>query len=357
MPPRSRESRQTLGKAAPGVMDRSVYPNLGEKREAVLVGPGRGLDNAAISLPDGGVMILTVDPVSMIPAVGARVSAWLSVHLIASDITASGVDPEFAAFSYNFPPEVSAAQRDAYLRSVGDECKRLGIAIVGGNTGSYPGSRFTVIGAGTMLGASQEGAFVTPAMAMPGDSILMTKHAAIEATASLASSFPGLVAGEVGDSAAARARAMLKLCTTVGDAQAARKVGLGTEGITSMHDATEGGILGALDEMSSASGRAFAVDPGKIPVSSEAASVCSLFGLNPLETMSEGALLITCRPQRVEELLKTMRRGGGPVTLIGSVGRGHGLLLSGRDGRTRAFRPGPDGYWGAYERASSSGSA
>ncbi len=296
-------------------------------------------------------MIITTDPMSVIPAIGARLSAWLSVHLIASDLTASGIDPEFATFSYNFPREMPDSARKEYLRSTGDECERLGIAIVGGNTGTYPGAGFTVIGAGTMFGLSAEGGFVTPEMAREGDAVLVTKHAAIEATASLAYSFPRAVAREAGAGIGERARGMMRLCSTVTDARVARKAGLGRGGVTSMHDATEGGVLGALDEMASASGKKFVVEPTEIPVSPEAASVCRCFGIDPLRTMGEGALLVTCSPTRVQALKRLMLEAGIPIREIGRVEEGEGVILSAPGRRGTRFRPAPDGYWIAYVRA------
>jgi len=333
-------------------MERAVYGNLGGRTSKVVVGPGRGLDNAVVALGGGHVMVVTVDPVSAVPALGMGLSAWLSVHLIASDLTASGTDPEFATFSYNFPPTMGAPEREEFVRSVGAECRRLGITIVAGNTGSYPGGGFTVIGAGTMFGFATSKGYVTPSMARVGDAVLMTKHAAIEATASLAYSFPKLLAARAGKDTMTRACTMVRFCTTVRDAREARKAGLGRSGVTSMHDATEGGVLGALDEMAYASRKAFVVDERRIPISAEAELVCASFGIDPLRTMGEGALLLTCRPERIPVLQRIMSRAGIPIKQVGQVEKGKGLFLSHRGGGGLRFKPRPDRYWMAYERAS-----
>jgi hydrogenase expression/formation protein HypE len=339
------------GKARKDFMERVVYDSLGMESKKVLVGPGQGLDNAVVSAGSGRVMILTVDPMSAIPAIGMRLSAWLSVHLIASDFTTSGADPEFASFSYNFPGRMTEQQKEEYVRSVGKECRRLGIAISAGHTGSYPGGGFTVIGSGSMFGFASRGGFVTPAMAGEGDTVLMTKSAAIEATMTLALSFPRHLGRKLGTGVAHRAGSLLKLCTTVEDARAARREGVGKGGVTSMHDATEGGVLGALGEMAQASGRAFMVDPLKIPVSKEADSVCREFGLDPLRTMGEGALLITCAPGRVEGLRRRMSREGIQLAQIGAVAKGSGLWLF-LGGRLRKAKPsGQDRFWAAYDSA------
>ena len=332
-------------------MERAVYSSLGRPSRKLLVGPGIGLDNGIVSIGKGRVMILTVDPISAIPSFGMRLSAWLSVHLIASDYTTSGRNPEYATFSYNFPTQMISADREEYLRSIGKECRSLRIAIAGGHTGSYPGGGFTVIGAGTMLGFATGGEYVTPSMARVGDSILMTKHAAIEATGSLALSFPMQLEKKIGRRVTSRACRLLHLCTTVEDARTATRVGIGRNGVTSMHDATEGGVLGGLAEMAVASARRFEVDLAKVPVSTEAMKVCAAFGLDPLATMGEGALLLTCRPEKVPELGRKMTRAGIPVSQIGIVKKeGHGLRLY-RDGFATAYRPRPDGYWAAYDLA------
>ena len=331
-------------------MERVVYPQLGSPSRKMRVGPGRGLDNGVITIGNGQVVIVTVDPVSAIPRFGMKLSGWLSVHLIASDLTSSGIDPEFAIFSYNFPPIMTSYEREEYIRAIGAECKELGIAIAAGHTGTYPGGGYTVIGSGTMIGFAKEGRYLTPAMARVGDRILMTKHAAIEAAASLALSFPEQVERKVGPAIARRAKSLIELCTTVEDARTARRTGLGAQGVTTMHDATEGGVLGALDEMAGASRKGFEVDATKIPVSSEAAAVCRAFGLDPLVTMSEGALLMTCRPGRVGDVKKRLKRSGIVVSEIGGVGEGEGLMVS-RGGRSVRFRSGQDRYWTAYEKA------
>ena len=131
-----RTDARPFGKAPDDVM-KVAYRNLGAVRRGVLRGPRRGLDNAVLSLPGGKVMILTTDPVSMVPALGAKLSAWLSVHLIASDYTTSGVSPQYASFTFNFP--ATMADTDTYLENVGRACREIGVSIVAGQfTASCP---------------------------------------------------------------------------------------------------------------------------------------------------------------------------------------------------------------------------
>jgi hydrogenase maturation factor len=344
-----------MGKADPEFMKEVVYASLGKKSEELVIGPRKGSDNAAIAVSGDRIMILTVDPVSIVPSLGMKLSAWLSVHLIASDYTTSGLRPEYATFSFNFPPKLSEADREEYVRSTGEECRRLGITIAAGHTGSYPGAGFTVIGAGSMFGFGRRGGFVDPSMARSGDAILMTKQAGIEATASLALSFPRHIERRVGRHNASRARKLVRSCSTVADAFAAARIGLGRGGVTSMHDATEGGVLGGLEEMASASGAAFHIDEDKIYVSEEVEAVCAAFGLDPLSSLSEGTLLVTCNPVRLDDLRQEFDGLGIPIWEIGSVRHGAGLWVTKGNGRPKRVKPGADRYWAAYGDAISAG--
>jgi hydrogenase expression/formation protein HypE len=343
-----------LGKAAPDFMEKVVFKNLGYSSESVKVGPGIGLDNGVVNLGKGRSLVVTVDPVSAVPAIGMKTSAWLSVHLVASDFTTSGARPQYATLSYNFPPDMSASDAETYVRAVGKECRRLGISIVGGHTGSYKGGDFTVIGACTMLGICGDREYVVPSMAEHGDMIYMTKHAAIETTAYLAWSFPNYLSRTVGASVTNRAKGMIKLCTTVRDAVTAAKVGLRKKGVTSMHDVTEGGVLGSLREMASASGRAFVVRADRIPVSLQARRVCSVFGIDPLTSLGEGSLLITCKPGTSRRLERLMWKAGIKVTVIGAVTKGEGLWVS-KGAKPRRWKATEDGYWKAYAASANRG--
>ncbi len=111
------------GKVPREFLESVVFANLGARRSSVLVRPGHGLDNAVISLGGKKVLLVTSDPLSVIPSIGMDESAWLSVHLIASDLATSGVSPQFAMLDLNLPPEMGLASVGAYLKAIGGVCE------------------------------------------------------------------------------------------------------------------------------------------------------------------------------------------------------------------------------------------
>lgn len=346
-----------MGKVDRDFLSRVLVRNLGARSKDVLVGPGMGLDNAVISIGRGKVMVVTADPISIIPSIGMDDSAWLTVHEIASDLLTSGVRPQFAVLDYNLPPSLDMDDFEIYVKAVGRECASLGIAIIGGHTGKYPGSDYSVVGGGMMMGIAGKSEYVTPAMVRRGDDIIMTKGSAIEATAVLSRAFPERVEKAVGTKAAKVARGYFRLCSTVEDATVAASAGL-RSAVTSMHDATEGGVFGALYELAQSSGRTLNVDRERMLVSDVSERVCGLFGLDPLLTVSEGTLIVTCRHESSSEVVSRLSDRGIAAAVIGTAGgpTRRRLLVSARGRNAAEFVPPRfDPYWAAYSRGLENG--
>jgi hydrogenase maturation factor len=295
-------------------------------------------------------MLMTADPLSIIPSLGMANSAWLTVHELASDLATSAVAPQFAVLDYNLPPSLELKDFESYAIAVSEECKRLGVSIVGGHTGRYPGCGFSIVGGGMMMGMADDDSYVTPRMIRADDEIIMTKGAAVEAAAVLALTFPETVEKRAGTKAARRAAANIRSCSTVEDALTASSAGIRSDGVTAMHDATEGGVLGGLYELARTSGRTLHVERAKIRVPQVNRLVCEAFGLDPLTTISEGTLLITCRPKRSSDVLGRLSARGIDAFRIGRVGgRGPELLVSDGSFARTYVPPKFDAYWKVYE--------
>jgi hydrogenase maturation factor len=348
------EKFEQLGKVGREFLEKVVYKNLGADSSAIIAKPGHGFDNSVISLGSDKAMVITSDPLSIVPSIGMEESAWLTIHLLASDFTTSAVMPQFSIFDFNLPPSLDLNEFGTYLKVLSNECKRMGITIVGGHTGKYPGCDFTIVGGGVLLGVTDKRSFLTPAMIEDDDRIIMTKGAAIGATGFLSHAFPKKITAKLGRRLRDRARSYLRRCSTVRDSIIASSIGIREEGVTSMHDATEGGVLGGLYELSSASGKAILVNKQELFISEETAAICRLFGLDPLVTLSTGALIITCKEERIKEVRKRLRTNGIDSFEVGRVDgeMKQGLWLSTNGSRPKQFIPPDfDPYWNSYASA------
>ncbi len=337
-----------LGKPSRGLMASTIFTWAGAKSPQLVRGPRPGVDCSVLRLGRGRVMIVSTDPVSFIPSLGPEESAWLSVHALASDIATSGVPARFALFELNLPPSFSDELLRSYWRSIHTVCKNLGISIIGGHTGRFQGCDYTVVGGSTMFAVGKEGAFVTSDMARAGDDLIATKSAAIEATAILARSFPRTVEKHLGRVILEKTKGLFKKISVVEDALIAGSVGLRQNGVTAMHDVTEGGVLSAVLEMADASGLGVVVDSESIPIMEGVEEVCHLFRIHPGFALGQGSLIVASRPGHTQKVLKALRRKGIPASIIGRLTKDRGSMLKVNGSTQRLAYPREDPYWRAY---------
>jgi hydrogenase expression/formation protein HypE len=139
--------------------------------------------------------------------------------------------------------------------------------------------------------------------------------------------------------------------TVVPEAVVARRFGLRDEGVTSMHDATEGGVLGGLTEVAAAAGIGMRVELAAIPVRPEVRAVCEHTGMDPYVAISEGTLIATVVPDRAEALVEALAVEGIQAAIVGSMTeRGAPTVLVTEEGERPLEHPGLDPFWGAFGR-------
>jgi hydrogenase maturation factor len=342
-------TEQRTGKATAELFEQVILRRLGAGDPDVLVGPRHGVDVGVVKVADGVAMALTTDPVFVVPAYGWERAAWFAVHILASDAATSGLPLRWMAVDLNLPPEISDEDLTALWDAFSRACDDLGIAVVTGHTARYDGCSWPMVGGATCMALGAADAFVTPAMARPGDAVVVTKGAAIEATALFAATFPDRLRAGVGDEVVTAADALFEQMTVVPEAVIARGFGLREGGVTSMHDATEGGVLGGLLEVAVASGNGMRIDRVAIPVPPEVRAVCGHVGIDPYVSISEGTLIATVVPERADAYVAVLADAGIAAAVVGEVtepGDGRVLLV---DGRVEPLaHPGLDPFWGAF---------
>lgn len=349
-------SEQRTGKATAELFEQVILRRLGAADDDVLVGPRHGVDVGVVRVADGVAMALSADPVFIVPAYGWERAAWFAVHILASDTATSGLPLRWMSVDLNLPPTISdedlATLWDAFHRT----CDDLGLAVVTGHTARYDGCDWPMVGGATCIALGSADAYVTPTMARPGDAVVVTKGAAIEATALFAATFPERLAAGVGPETVADADALFESMTVVPEAVVARDVGLRDAGVTSMHDATEGGVLGGLLEVATASEVGIRVERDLIPVRPEVRAVCDHVGIDPYVSISEGTLIATVRPSRADALVGALAAERIEAAVVGEIlppGEGR-TIVEGGEGRPLRH-PGLDPFWGAFGAWSAGG--
>jgi hydrogenase maturation factor len=345
-----------IGKVSPEFFDEIIYPRLGVARDEVLVGPKHGHDCGVVRIGDGQVMVLTTDPIFIVPEYGFERAAWFAWHILASDVTTSGFAPAYIVTDFNLPMSMTETQFTTLWDVFHRESSRYGAAVVGGHTARYTGTDYPMVGGATFMAVGPEDKYLHPGMGRPGDAIVITKGAAIEATGIFACAFPKTIEKNLGAATLEKGQDLFFKMSTVDDALTAISIGVRDDGVTAMHDATECGVIGGLFEVAQASGTGIVVEKDRIPVPPAVLAICSHFGMDPLTSISEGTLIITVRPEKVQNLLAALKARGIAAEAIGHLveeEKGFNIVEGGK--QHSLAHPRVDPFWSAMKEAMEKG--
>lgn len=302
-----------IGKVNDDFFRRAILPCTGAETPEVVVGPRMGVDAAVLKIGEE-YLAIAEDPIFPGPTTSPDDFGWITVHIGASDVAVMGVKPRFMTYSLLLPPGTPEDYIAALVGSISTYARELGITIVGGHTGFYGAVTIPTIGGITVWGTGRE--VVTPAGAQIGDTVIITKGAAIEATALVACELrEKLLAAGIAPELLERGKKRLREMSVVAEAGIAVKVG----GVHAMHDATEGGLARGLWEVAEAAGVGLRIERARVPVPADVRAICDYTGLNPYEVISEGTLVLTCDPEKAEALLAALQAAGLEAAVIGRV--------------------------------------
>jgi hydrogenase maturation factor len=346
------EAFPDTGKIQNSFFKSRVFPYCGAQRSDVVVGPEYGVDVSIVNLNNGLAMAMTSDPLSLIPTLGLQESAWISVQLMANDMATTGFAPMYAQFVLNLPTSLSADDFEQYWKYIHEYCQRLGIAITGGHTGRFDGLNSTVSGGGTMITIAPGEDIITSKGAMPGDLLVMTKECALISTAILGLSFPETIKNACGNSLHEQACNLFYETSAVEAGLAAGIIARHSKNVTALHDVTECGVMGAIYELTQASGCGVVIDETKIPVGDAQQKICNHFNIDPKYCVGAGSMIITIKPESVQLLLSQLESKKIKASIIGKITEANkGLVIRNNEGESPLLPNAVDPYWGAFFHA------
>jgi hydrogenase expression/formation protein HypE len=353
--PGEREVKMTnmpeIGKISSEIFNELIFTRLGAKSGKVLVGPQHGVDVGIVEI-GGKAVSFTCDPVFIVPEYGWERAAWFAVHIIASDAATCGLQPKFLSIDLNLPMAMAKEQLDIVWNTIHKECDRLGISIITGHTARYENCYYPMVGGATMVGIGELDEYVTPKFAKPGDSIIITKGPAIEATGIFAMIFPQLIEREFGFDFTQRAKSIFYKMSVVDDAMTAVSVGVRENGITAMHDATECGVWGGLYELAQAAGLGARIEKERIIIEDCVSEICSYFNIDPYASISEGTLIIACRGYKAQKVIEALSKKNIKSSIVGELTEPEkGMVLIDDGSEEKLKHPIVDPFWNAFYSA------
>jgi len=300
---------------SPGKLPNDLLENFlagfGFNDPSVLINAGIGEDAAAVDIAQEEILVIKSDPITFATdGIGNY-----AVLINANDIATSGAVPRWFLTTLLFPPGVTPSTVRQVMHELETMCRRRNITLCGGHTEITDAVSRPVI-TGMMVGTVTKNRLVDKRNIQPGDSVLLTKALAVEGTAVIARDHGDrLRALGMSESEIEAAKQLLSSISILEEAKIVSDSGWGT----AMHDVTEGGLSTALTELSIAGGYAIQINMDDIPLFPLTEKICRLLHIDSKGLIGSGSLLICCRREKSDPLMKKIKSAGIDIVRIGEV--------------------------------------
>lgn len=304
-----------IGKASENVLKRSVFRQIKTKRKEVLSGAVSGGDCAIFAYDESRyVMVSCMREAEVAVGSALQTTAVSMENLLqkcVNNLVCAGAKPLAVQITLLLPENVEEAVLKQLMSEADETCSKLSMQIAGGQTRvtNAVNAPYAVI---TGYGTAMKDKIHTIKDARPGQDIVISKWIGLEGTAMLAKTYKDKLLEHYPAYLVEEAAGFSKYISVLPEAAIA-----GELGVSAMHDASEGGIFGALWELAEGAGVGMSVDLKKLPLRQETVEVCEQLNVNPYELLSGGCLLMTTEDGN--GLVEALECEGIPAVVVGKL--------------------------------------
>ena len=242
-----------------------------------------------------------------------------------NDLATCGAIPYGIMVTLLYPPKTTADEIIEFQKNLSEECIKHKISILGGHsevTSSVNSPVYTL----NMIGFVPP-EFYIPRKPQPGDRIICSGWVGAEGTGILLSSGKDYLSNhltsdeiEVGKEISNNLAISERICSL--NKKYHQSVHL-------VHDATEGGIYGALYECLEPLGLGCSIDVSSMPLNRVTRKLSNILQFDPFKLISSGAVLIICDEKNTENILQELSTDPStPASVIGFItDKGDSLLV------------------------------
>ena len=307
-----------LGKVSENVLKRSVLKQIHTGREEVICGAGLGENCAVFTFSDDEYTLISTHQT----IIAGEDATRYCIQKAANNLAAAGAEPIAVELALLLPEEIEEPALRAQMSQAEETCKALNIQLSGGSTKISNAVNCPVA---TVTGIGRRACAELP-KAKPGQDIVITKWIGLEGTVLLAKAKEEELLTRYPLRMIREAQSFDRWLSVVPEAATAIK-----SGVCRMHDASEGGIFGALWEFGRMSGVGLEIDLKKLPIRQETVEICEFLELNPYELLSGGCLIIAADDGAC--LADELMSQGIPAVVVGKVTDNNDRVLINEDER------------------------
>lgn len=261
--------------------------------------------------------IFSTDPIT-----GAEKNTGkLAVHINCNDIASAGGEPLGILVTILAPVDSTLEDINEVMKEIDEEAAKIGVEIIGGHTEVTSAVNKLIISV-TVIGKNKKGSSVRTGGAKLGDDIVVTKTLGLEGTYILINDYEERLKRILTEDEIKYGKTLINKISVLPEGRICNEFG-----VNSMHDITEGGLLGGIFEVAMACGKGFKIYKDKIPMLDITKKVCNEFKIDPLRLISSGSMLITVSDGN--GLVERLKEFNIDASIIGKICDKNNILVDG----------------------------
>ena len=330
------------GEAMQEMIKELVLKNLEYPGENSIEIPLSALDDSAVV----GDIVFTTDSHTVRPIFfpGGDIGS-LSVAGTVNDVSVMGARPLALSLAMVIEEGLESSQLERILKSVGDSSRAAGVPVVTGDTKVVEHGALQKI-IMTTSGIGRRSPHLDTNFELVRESRPFDSRWLIDSN--VADGDVIIFSGSIGDHGVALLSFRegyefeTELTSDVTCLNTMIDHALAVGGITSMKDATRGGVSNTLNEWSAKSGVGIIICEDSIPLKDPVKAACGMLGIDPMEIGNEGKAVIAVVPEMADEVLASLQKTkeGKGAAIVGRASRDiRGVVLETSIGGRRIVEP------------------
>ncbi len=293
----------------------------------VIMGSKLGEDAAVIDMGDK-YLVAKTDPITFT----TNKIGYYVVNVNVNDIVCTGALPKWFQSTVLLPEGSNEELITSIFKSIHDTCKSFNISVVGGHTEITSGLKRPIV-IGSLLGEVDKDNLILTSNAKVGDDLILTKGVFIEGTSIIGYEKEKFLLDCNFDLEFVRRCQNYLFNPGISVYKEATLISSNFN-VNAMHDPTEGGLLMGIAEMALSSKTGIEIYESKITVLPEPSKLSEIFGLNPLNTISSGSLLIAAKKNNTPKIIELLKKNDIRAEKIGKfIPKERGLNIETIDGQ------------------------
>ncbi|MBE6037903.1 MAG: AIR synthase [Anaerofustis stercorihominis] len=309
------------GKLTNRQLEEMIFSKLRKNRTETVTGAGVGKDCAVLDLADN-YCVLSTDPITA----SEDGLGKLCVNISTNDIASSGAESVAIMITMLIPPHESMENVEKVIDEAISSCNELNIDLIGGHTEVTDAVNRIILSA-VAIGKMPKKPFRE---VVAGDKLVMSKFAATEGIGIISSAHSDKLREILSEEELLEAMDMLNHTSVKQEGIIGSQMN-----VKLMHDATEGGVLGAAWEMADNASLGLTVYKDLIPIKDVSVKTARFFNIDPYRLISSGVMLFAT--DNAEQLKEELLRNGINAEIIGEFTEA-GMLIS-EGGNTYELTP------------------